>query len=275
MRKIIIYSFLILSSLIMIYPLLWLFGASMKTNSEIFTSIWFMPEKIDFTAYINGWKTSGEYTMGHFFINTFMIILPKTIFAVISSSVTAYGFARFDFPFKKTSYILLLAVMLMPQITTILPTYAMWEKFGMLDTYIPLTLPALFACEGVFVFILIQFFKGIPKELDEAAALDGCGAIKTLFYIHMPCIKPAIVSIGVFTFLWTMNDFMSPLIYISSVEKYPLTLALRMSIDSTGQGYEQNKIIAMSILGLIPSILIFGLAQKQFESGITTGGVSG
>lgn len=275
MRKFLIYTFLAISSIIMIYPLLWLFGASMKSNSEIFTSIWFIPEKIDFSAYINAWKSAGGYTILHFLKNTLLIIIPKTLFAVISSSVTAYGFARFDFPFRKTAFSLLFAVMLMPQIATMLPTYIMWREIGVLDTYIPLTLPSLFACEGVFVFILIQFFGGIPKELDEAAAIDGCGALKTLFYIHAPCIRPAIISIAVFTFLWTMNDFMTPLIYISSVEKYPLSLALRMSMDSTGQGYEQNKIIAMSILGLIPSISVFGLAQKQFTSGITTGGVSG
>lgn len=262
----------------MLYPLLWLVGASFKTNSEIFSSVWFMPDSFSFEAYRNGWQTVTPFTMGHYFLNTFKIIVPKMIFAVLSSVTVAYGFARFDFPLKKFFFALLIGSMLMPQIVTILPAYSMWQNFAgfnFLDTYIPLTVPALFACEGMFVFILVQFFKGVPKEFDEAAKIDGCGTVKTLIFVLAPCIRPAIISISVFTFLWTMNDFLTPLIFIQSVEKYPLSLALRLSVDSTGQGYEQNKIIAMSVIGLIPSITVFALAQKKFVNGITAGGLSG
>ncbi|MCD7890717.1 MAG: carbohydrate ABC transporter permease [Ruminococcus sp.] len=147
--------------------------------------------------------------------------------------------------------------------------------FNFLDTYVPLIIPPLFACEGMFVFILVQFFSGVPKEFDEAARIDGYGTLRTLVLVLVPCIRPAIISIAVFSFLWTMNDFLSPLIYIQSVEKYTLSLALRLSVDSTGQGYEQNKIIAMSVIGLIPSIAVFALAQKKFINGITAGGLSG
>lgn len=277
MKKLPFYILMTLLSVIMIYPLLWLVGASFKSNEEIFSSIWFIPESLDFSAYKNGWQTVTPYTMGHYFINTFKIIVPKTVFAVVSSVLVAYGFARFDFPLKKFFFALLMGSMLMPQIVTIMPTYLLWSNIGqgMLDTYIPLTLPALFACEGMFVFMLIQFFKGIPKELDEAAKIDGCGTIRTLVSVLVPCMKPAITSIAVFSFLWTMNDFLNPLIMIQSVEKYPLSLALRLSVDSTGQGYEQNKIIAMSVIGLIPSITAFALAQKKFVKGITAGGLSG
>lgn len=277
MKKLLIYLILILLSVVMIYPMLWLIGASFKSNEEIFSSIWFMPEKFSFTAYKNGWQTVTPYTMGHYFLNTFKIIIPKTVFAVSSSVVVAYGFARFDFPLKKFFFVLLMSSMLMPQIVTIMPTYLMWSFIdsNLFNSYIPLTLPSLFACEGMFVFMLVQFFKGVPKEFDEAARIDGCGTLKTLIFILIPCISPAIVSIAVFTFLWTMNDFLSPLILVQSVEKYPLALALRLSVDSTGQGYEQNKIIAMSVIGLIPSITVFALAQKKFVSGITAGGLSG
>ncbi|MDD6098790.1 MAG: carbohydrate ABC transporter permease [Oscillospiraceae bacterium] len=277
MKKIAAYSLLILISVVMLYPLLWLLGASFKTNGEIFSSPWFVPEHLDFSAYIKGWETVTPYTMKHYFLNTFKIIIPKTVFAVFSSVLVAYGFARFDFPLKKLFFILLTGTMLMPQISVIIPSFFMWTgAFGinLTDTYIPLVVPSLFACEGMFVFILVQFFKGIPKEFDEAARLDGCGALGTLFYVLLPCIRPAVISIGVFTFLWTMNDFLSPLVYINSVEKYPLSLALRLSVDSTGQGYEMNKIIAMSVIGLIPSIAVFALAQKKFVSGITAGGLS-
>ncbi|SEH81849.1 oligogalacturonide transport system permease protein [Ruminococcus flavefaciens] len=275
MKKILLYLVLAFISIIMLYPLLWLFGASFKSNDEIFTTIWFMPKSFDTDVYKKAWETVTPYTMGHYFINTFLIIIPKTVFAVLSSVLVAYGFARFDFPLKKFFFALLICGMLMPSIVTIMPQYYMWSKLGLLDTYIPLTLPSLFACEGMFVFILIQFMKRVPKEFDEAARIDGCGTLKTLFFVLMPCIRPAVVSIAVFTFLWTMNDFLSPLIMIQSVEKYPLSLALRLSVDSTGQGYEQKKIIAMSVIGLIPSVAVFALAQKKFISGITAGGLSG
>ncbi len=278
MKKIILYLILIISSVIMVYPLLWLAGAAFKSNSEIYSSVWFMPDSFSFDSFRNAWQTITPYTMGHYFLNTFMIILPKVIFAVISSVTVAYGFARFDFPLKKFFFAMLIGSMLLPQIVTILPTYMMWQNMAginFLDTYVPLTLPALFACEGTFVFILIQFFKGVPKEFDEAARIDGCGALRTLIHILIPCIRPAVISIAVFTFLWTMNDFLNPLIFIQTVEKYPLSLALRLSVDSTGQGYELNKIIAMSLIGLIPSIAVFALAQKKFVSGITAGGLSG
>lgn len=275
MKKLPVYLLLTAIAVVMIYPLLWLLGASFKTNDEIFTSVWFMPDSFDFDAYKNAWRTVTPYTMGHYFFNTFLIILPKTLFAVVSSVLVAYGFARFDFPLKRFFFALLMGSMFMPAIVTVMPMYVMWSKTGLLDTYVPLTVPALFAAEGTFVFMLIQFFRGVPKEFDEAARLDGCGTLQVLVHILVPCIRPVIVSIMVFTFLWTMNDFLTPLIMISSVEKYPLSLALRLSADSTGDGYEQRKLIAMSVIGLIPSIAVFAAAQKKFVSGITAGGLSG
>lgn len=275
MKKVFLYLLLIGISVLMLYPLLWLLGASFKSNEEIFTSIWFMPSDFDTQVYKNAWDTVTPYSMGHYFINTFMIIIPRTTFAVLSSIVVAYGFARFDFPLKKFFSALLICGMFMPSIVTVMPLYRLWNDIGLIDTYIPLTLPALFAREGIFVLILIQFFRNIPREFDEAARLDGCGTIKTLFLVLVPCIRPAVISIAVFSFLWTMNDFLEPLIMINSVEKYPISLALRLSVDSTGQGYEQRKIIAMSVIGLIPSVTVFALAQKKFVSGITAGGLSG
>lgn len=274
MKKVLTYTFLTATAVIMIYPLLWLFGASFKSNEEIFSSVWFMPESFDFSVYARAWQTVTQYNMGHYFINTFSIIIPKTFFAVISSTLVAYGFARFDFPFRKLLYSLFMGAMFMPAIVIIMPSYLMWSRTGLLDTYIPLTVPALFATEGTFVFMLIQFMKGVPKEYDEAGRIDGCNSFQILIYIIVPCIRPVIVSIIVFTFLWTMNDFLNPLIMISSVEKYPLSLILRLSADSTGNGYEQNKILAMSVIGLIPSITVFALAQKKFTGGITAGGLS-
>lgn len=274
-KNVILYSLLIIVAIIMLYPMLWLFGASFKNNAEIHSSIWFMPKSFSMQPYIDGWKTGTQYTMGHYFANTFKIVIPRVIFTVISVTLTAYGFARFDFPFRKQCFALLIGTLLLPNIILRIPSYLMWNWFGLLDTYAPLTLPSLFATDALFVFMLIQFFRGVPKELDEAAKIDGCGRFMTLIRILVPVIKPAITSIALFTFMWTMNDFMGPLIFISSVEKYPVTIALRMSMDATGAGYDENRIIAMSIVSLIPSITVFMCAQSQFIDGITTGSVKG
>ncbi|WP_069997354.1 carbohydrate ABC transporter permease [Cellulosilyticum sp. I15G10I2] len=270
-----LYIILIFVAIIMLYPIVWLVGASFKSNADIFTSIGFIPKSLDFTPYIQGWKTATEFTMGHYFLNTFKIVIPKAIFVVISATLTAYGFARFNFPYKKLFFAILIGTLLLPNIILRIPSYMMWKTFGMLDTYVPLVLPSLFATDVFFVFMLVQFFRGIPKDLDESAKIDGCSSLKTLIYILVPVLKPAIISCGLFTFLWTMNDFMGPLIFISSVEKYPLTIALKMSMDATGGSFDWNKIIAMSLLGLLPSILVFFSAQKYFIEGISSSGIKG
>ncbi len=269
------YVFLTVTAFVMLYPLLWLFGASFKSNPEIFSSLWFMPESFDFSSYVKGWNTTSEYTMTHYFINTFKIVVPKVAFSIVSSVVTAYGFARFKFPFRKFLFGVLIVTMIIPETILRIPSYRMWKMFGVLDTYVPLVLPSLFAFEGIFVFMLIQFMKSVPQELDDASKIDGCNSFQTLLFVIVPCVKPAIISVGVFSFLWSMNDFANPLVFISSVEKYPLSLAIRMCMDSTGQGYEWSSIISMSIIGLIPSILVFVFAQKYFTSGISTSGLSG
>ena len=270
-----LYFLLIAVSIIMLYPMLWLLGTSFKSNADIHSSIWFMPKSINWQPYINGWRTGSEYTMGHYFINTFTIVIPTVAFTIFSSVITAYGFARFEFPGKKALFSLLIATMLLPPIILRIPQYVMWGQFKALDTYIPLVLPHLFAADGVFVFMLIQFFRSIPKDLDEAAKIDGCNSVKTLTHILAPVIKPGIVSIGLFSFMWSMNDFLGPLIYVSSVSKYPVTIALRMSMDATGAGYDENQIIAMSIISIIPSIIVFAIGQKQFVEGLTTGSIKG
>jgi oligogalacturonide transport system permease protein len=267
------FAFLFLLGYIVLYPLLYMVSTSIKTES-------------DFLDVSHQWIPI-QYTIENFKVAfsalDFFNSLKKTLFIQVLSAVIeifvcsfiAYGFARFDFPLKRLFYALFMGTMFMPAIVTIMPMYLMWSRLGVLDTYIPLTMPALFAAEGSFVFMLIQFLKGVPKEFDEAARIDGCNSMQILVYILVPCIRPVIVSICVFIFLWTMNDFLTPLIMISSVEKYPISLILRLSADSTGNGYEQCKILAMSVIGLIPSIAVFGLAQKKFLSGITAGGLSG
>ncbi|WP_434642306.1 carbohydrate ABC transporter permease [Thermoanaerobacterium thermosaccharolyticum] len=269
------YTILTVGAFIMLYPIIWLIGASFKTNSEIFTSISFIPKKIDFIPYIEGWKTGTQYTFATYFLNTFKYVIPKVIFTVVSSVLTAYGFSRFDFPFKKPLFAILISTMFLPQIILRIPLYLFWKQLHLLDTFVPLYANTIFATEAFFVFMLIQFFRGIPKELDEAAKIDGCNSFSILTRILLPVLKPAVVSVAIFQFMWSMNDFIGPLIYISSVSKYPVSIALKMTMDVTSGNFEWNKIIAMSVIALIPSIVVFFSAQKYFIEGISTSGLKG
>lgn len=259
---------------LMLYPLIWLVGASFKTNSEIFSSAGFWPNKIEFGAYAAGWKTSSEYTFATYFLNSFLITIPKIFVTLISCVMVAYAFARFDFYGKKLLFGIMVSTMMLPLIVLRMPQYLMFREFGWIDTYLPLIIPSAFATDTFFVFMLVQFLRAIPRDMEEAGMIDGCNALQLLFHIIIPMLKPAIISVIVFQFIWTMNDFMGPLIYLASVENYPVSLALKMSIGATEE-VEWRNVIAISVVALIPSIAVFFAAQKHFIEGATSSGVKG
>jgi oligogalacturonide transport system permease protein len=261
-------------ALVMLYPLLWLVGASFKSNSEIFASPGFMPSGIDFKSYAAGWKTSTEYTFATYFLNSFLITIPKIIVTLVSCVFVAYAFARFEFWGKKTMFAVMVSTMMLPLIILRMPQYLMFREVGWLDSYLPLVVPSAFATDTFFVFMLVQFLRGIPRDMEEAALIDGCNAVQMLWHIIVPLLKPAIISVIVFQFIWTMNDFMGPLIYLASVEKYPVSLALKMSIGATEE-VEWANVIAISVVALIPSVAVFFAAQKHFIEGAATSGVKG
>lgn len=268
------YVVLIAVGLVMLYPLIWLVGASFKPNSEIFSSPGFWPENPTLDGFVKGWETSTPYTFTRFFWNTFQIIVPKVIFTAISATAVAYGFARFDFPGKKILFITLIATLLLPNVVTRIPQYLLFRDIGWLDSYLPLWVPSAFAGDAFFVFMLVQFLRAIPRDMEEAARVDGANTFQVLYYIVVPLLMPAIISVCLFQFMWTMNDFLGPLIYISSVEKYPISLALKLSIDTT-EAFEWNRILAMSVLAITPALAVFFIAQKYFIEGLSTGGVKG
>lgn len=268
------YAMLAGVGLLMLYPLIWLVGASFKTNAEIFNNPGFWPENPTLDGYINGWKTSTPYTFGTFFLNTLWIVLPKMIGTAISCTAVAYGFARFDFPFKRILFATLIATLLLPNVVTRIPQYLLFRDLGWLDTYLPLWVPSAFAGDAFFVFMLVQFLRAIPRDMEEAARVDGASTMQTLLFIVVPLLMPALISVCLFQFMWTMNDFLGPLIYLSSVEKYPVSLALKLSIDTT-EAFDWNRILAMSVLAITPALVVFFVAQKYFIDGISAGGIKG
>jgi oligogalacturonide transport system permease protein len=268
------YGVLIAVGLLMLYPLLWMVGGAFKPNHEIFSSIGFIPHNPTLEGFTKGWETSTEHTFARYLLNTFAIIVPKVIATVVSSVLVAFGFARFNVPGKRVLFALLIATILLPKSVLLVPQYLMFREMGWLDSFLPLYVPSAFATEGFFVFMIIQFMRSFPREMEEAAVMDGCNSLQVLWHVVVPVIMPALISVALFQFMWSMNDFLSPLIYLSSVEKYPVALALKLSIDVT-EATSWNQILAMSTIALAPSLILFFAAQKYFVEGITVGAVKG
>lgn len=268
------YVIVLAVGLLMLYPIIWMFFATFKTNEEIFGSVKLLPSSYSLQSYIDGWKVNSQITYTTFFKNSFVMTIITTVLTVLSSSVVAYGFARYQFPFKKILFAILIATLMLPGAVVMIPRYAMFNKMGLVDTYWPFYLPGLLAVNSFFVFMLIQFIRGLPRELDESAYLDGCSDLGVFVKILMPLMKPAIFSAGLFQFMWTYNDYTNVLIYINSVKKYTLSLALRLSLDSESI-VQWNKVMAMSFLSIVPLIILFFAAQKYFVEGIATSGLKG
>ena len=271
------YFVLIAVGFIMVYPLIWMVGATFKTNNEIFSSVGFIPRNPTFDGYKNAMKSyGGDIDLVKAMINTYSIVLPKVIFTIVSATVTAYGFARFEFKGKNLLFAVLMSTLFLPQVVLNVPQYIMFNKFGWINhpLYLALIVPTMFATDTYFVFMLIQFLRNIPRELEEAAKIDGCNSVKTLWYVIVPMLKPSIVSCALFQFMWSSNDFMGPLLYVNTPARYPASIFVKMSMDGD-TGFEWNRVLAMSLISIIPSLVVFFLAQDSFIDGIAAGGVKG
>ena len=268
------YFVLIFIGIGMIYPMIWMIGASFRdNNAEIFSSIGFIPKNPTLQGYIDGWNAT-NYSYGHYMINTYKFVIPKVIGTVISATVTAYAFTRFRFKGRGFWYGLMLATLFLPQVVLNVPQFLLFTKIGWVDSYLPLVIPSFFACDTYFVLMMIQFMRSVPKELEEAAEIDGCNSFQRLLLVMVPMVQPAVVSSALFQFMWSSNDFMGPLIYINSTRKFPAALGLRLFMD-TETGFQWNKVLALSIITILPSLIVFFLAQDQFVEGISAGGVKG
>lgn len=267
-------SFLTIFGIILIYPILWIISASFKPLPEIFSTVNLIPSRIEFGSYINGWKGTGQFGFSTFFVNTFLMVVPTVIATVVSSLIVAYGFARFRFPLKNTLFSLMIATLMLPNAVIIIPSYLLFRIFGWLDTYWTFIIPAAFATYPFFIFMMVQFIRGLPRELDESAVMDGCNSFKIFTHILLPLCKPAVVSAAIFQFIWTWNDFFNSLIYINSVKKYTVSLGLRMSLDTSSIS-NWDQVMAMSVLSILPCLIVFFLAQRYFVEGIATTGIKG
>ena len=269
-----LYIAVLVVGLIMLLPIVWMFFATFKSNEEIFGSMKLLPSSWSLQPYIDGWNVNGRVTYTTFYINTFVLTIVTTLITVFIAALVAYGFARFRFPMKKPLFTILISTLMLPNAVLMIPRYSIFNTLGMLDSYMPFYMQALLGCYPFFIFMLIQFLRGVPQDLDESAYIDGCSEIGVLMRILLPLLKPALFSAALFQFMWTYNDYTNVLIYINSVKKYTLSLALRMSLDSESV-VQWNKVMAMSFLSMVPLGILFFAAQKYFVEGMMTGAIKG
>ena len=272
------YFVLILVGVIMIYPLVWMVGATFKSNAEIFAGIGVLTANPTLQGYIDAVTQNygGDISIWRAFINTYSFVIPKVIFTVISSVIAAYGFSRFKFKGRDMLFGIMISTLFLPQVVLNVPQYLMYNSFGWVNSpfYLPLWVPTLFATETYFVYQLVQFMRSIPHDLDEAAAIDGCGPVKILYKIIAPMLSPSLVACGLFQFMWSCNDYMGPLLYVQTPSKYPMSIFVKLSMDADS-GFNWNRILALSLISIIPQLVVFFCAQDAFIDGISAGAVKG
>ncbi len=276
LRSTIIYHILVCGvGIIMIYPLIWMILSSFKPNNTIFqTSSTFLVENPTFENYVNGWKGFSKTSFDVFILNSFIIALFSTVLSCISCTVVGYGLGRLRFKGRSFIFAVVLLTMMLPEQVMMIPQYLWFNKLGWINSYKPLIIPKAFAIQGFFVFLIVNYMHGIPKELDESAKIDGCSYMGIFSKIIVPLSKPAIGTIAIFAFINSWNEYMSPLLYIKTTRKYPVSLALKLFCDNTGTS-DYGAMFAMSVVSLVPIVLIFIFLQKNIVEGVSTQGLKG
>lgn len=266
--------FLAAFGILMVYPILWLIFGTFKANDEIFSSVALLPRTWVFGNYRQGWNAIRGHSFGLFFRNSVILAVLSVLGNVFSCSLAAYAFARIKFPLKRVLFSVLLVTMMLPGQVLMVPQYILFNWLGWINTFLPLTVPNFFGVEAFFVFLLMQFIRGVPTELDEAATIDGAGRLRFLVSILLPLMKPALFTTALFTFVWSWQNFMGPLIYINSISRFPLPLALNLFLDAEA-ATNWGALFSMMVLSIGPIIAIFFVAQKYFVQGIATTGLKG
>jgi multiple sugar transport system permease protein len=255
----------------MLLPLAWMVSTALKPSGSEFT---YPPQWIpDPPRWQNFYEALTIFPFHIFFRNTLFITLSNVVGTLVVSSMAAYAFARVRFVGRRFWFGVVLATMMLPSVITMVPNYVIMARLGWVDTFLPLIIPAVFGGGAFYIFVLRQFFAGIPRELDEAARLDGAGHLRILVQIILPLARPALTSVAVLTFIAHWNEFLYALIYLDSMEKKTLALGLRMFQSQYTKDW--NLMMAASTVVLLPMLLLFFFAQRYFVEGIALTGLSG
>jgi multiple sugar transport system permease protein len=281
LQQVSIYTLLLIGAAIILVPVLWMISTSLKVEKQLFVQppVW-IPHPIAFENYVKAWERLASIAPGL----TFWRIMGNTLFMTVlamfaemfSAAVVAYGFARFEFKGRNVIFFIMLATMMIPFTLTRVPSFLIWKKLGLLNTYDPMTVPAWFAWGPAYVFLLRQFFLTIPREMEDAATIDGANPVQTFFYVMLPLVKPAFLAIGVLSFQGNWNNFEGPLIYLNTTQMFPLVLAIKFFQQSLSkEAPKWHYMMAMSAMMALPILVLFFAAQRYFIEGLTVGAVKG
>lgn len=259
---------------VVMYPAVWMVASSFKPSSEIVGNAAIWSSNFSFDNFVKAMDGIGGVSTLQFFGNSLFLAVGSVIGVVLSSTVTAYAFTRINFPGRQLFFTLMIVTLLLPFHVVIIPQYIIFQQLGLVDTYVPLLLGKFLGAEAFFVFLMVQFMRNLPRELDEAARIDGAGHVRIFVSIMLPLMKPSIITASIFSFIWSWNDFLGPLLYLNSPDKYPLPLALRLFVDQT-QSSDYGAMIAMSVLALLPVLLFFLIFQRHIVEGVSTQGLKG
>jgi len=265
------HTLLVCLLVVLLYPLLWMVAASFRPNNEIFNGLGLFTGSFTLENYVNGWG-AGQLGFSQYFLNSFLVTALSIVGNLISCSLTAYAFARLEFPFKRTLFAILLGTMLLPYHVTLVPQYILFNELDWINTYLPLVVPKFLGTEAFFIFLMVQFIRTLPRELDESARLDGAGHFGIFARIIMPLALPAIGTTAMFTFIASWNDFLGPLLYVNRADLQTVPLALQTFLDSTGEN-AFGELFAMSTLSLAPIVGFFIVSQRLLIEGIATTGM--
>ncbi|MFJ8928476.1 MULTISPECIES: carbohydrate ABC transporter permease [unclassified Streptomyces] len=260
--------------LVLLYPVVWVFTASVKPADEIISSFNILPSQISWSGFGTALDGIAEVPAWRFFANSLVLAVGSVIGNVLSCSIAAYAFARLRFRGRGAMFAVMIGTILLPTHLLLIPQYTMFQKVGLVDTYVPLLLGKFLATDAFFVFLMVQFVRNLPRSLDEAALIDGCGHFRIFGHIVLPLLRPALITTAIFTFIWSWNDFFAPLVYLQSPEKYPLPVALRLFVDSTSS-QDYGAMLGMSVLSLLPVIAFFIAFQRLLIEGAATSGMKG
>ncbi|GAA1489786.1 carbohydrate ABC transporter permease [Brachybacterium sacelli] len=270
-RRTVRHVVMIIASIVMIYPLLWMVVSSLRPNDEIFRNPSLFPISFDFSNYARGWESLAQ-PFSHYLINSTLLVLGCVIGNLVACSLTAYAFARLKFWGRNVAFAIMLLTLMLPIHVVIVPQYIIFSQTGWVNTMLPLILPKFLATDAFFVFLMVQFIRGIPKELDEAARIDGCGHFRIFFQVILPLMLPALATTTIFTFMWMWNDFFGSLIYLTTPENFTVPLALKSFLDTQGSS-DWGAMFAMSVVSLVPLFLVFLFGQRFLIKGFATTGI--
>lgn len=272
-NEVIFHALVIILGFLMLYPILWMVSNSFKENADIFNSSKLIPTTFRFDNYARGWRFNNSVTFTTFFYNSFYYTIVATLGAVLASSVVAYGFGRIPFRGRSFWYGALFLTMMIPYQVVMIPQFIIFHKLKWINSFKPLIIPQ-FGGQAFFIFLMIQFIRQIPYELDDSAKIDGCNRFKSFALIIFPLIKPAVITSTIFSFYWRWDDFLGPLLFLNKPRLFTVSLALRMFSDPF-TSTDWSAIFAMGTLSLLPVLIIFVIFQKYIVQGLVTTGLKG